>query len=119
MSTNPTNTQVPPEIEKIRNKLVHQLDLEHLSREDQAEVIAKLSTIILDRTAIALVSQLPEEIMDHVNTLLESGQTDAVEAIFLKHIERDKIDKIVNTVIGDTIADFKRLNSENAQKQTN
>ncbi len=116
MDTNSINTQAPPEVKEIRNKLVEQLDLTHLSREEQAEIITKLSTIILDRIAIALVSQLPEEIMDHVNTLLESGQSEAVEVIFLKHIERDKIDKIANTVIGDTIADFKRLNAEGTQR---
>ena len=108
--------QIPPELAKIHGQLVAQLELEHLEREEQAEIISKLSTIILDRTAIALASQLPEESMEHVNTLLESGQIDAVEAIFIKHIDPDKINKISNTVIHDTIADFRRLNEQSSKK---
>jgi SNF2 family DNA or RNA helicase len=108
------NTQATmPTAQELRDKLVSELELEHLTNEEQARVISELSTIILDRLTIALISKLPEDIITHVDTLLESGQTDAVTAIIQKHVKN--IEEISNAVIYDTVAQFKAMSEQQPQ----
>ncbi|MCD5384655.1 MAG: hypothetical protein LRZ97_01940 [Candidatus Pacebacteria bacterium] len=99
---------------QIKARLVEDLDISHLSSEEQAKIITKMSTLILDRLTITLMAKLPKDVMPHVDTLLESGQSEAVQAIITKHVKN--IDVIANTVIFDTLAEYKAMN-ENSNNE--
>ncbi len=101
MLTNPLD---PQQIKQILSK---KLDIEHLNNEEQAEIILKFSSIILDRLTIELFGRLPKEILPHVKTLSDNKQIGALQAILNKHIK--DISYITEKVFAETLGEFDAL----------
>ncbi len=103
-----------PTIEQIKETLVQELGVEHLTPTEQDDIITQMSTVILDRITIAMVAELPQSEMTRVDTLLEAGQVDAVQSILTKHVPNAQAlaDKIINETIGEYHATIEGLTED-------
>jgi Mg/Co/Ni transporter MgtE len=99
---------VQPTNEEIRSRLLNDLTIEHLTKEEQDDIITQMSALLIDRITLALLSKLPKDELDRVNTLLQAHQDTAVRATLLKYIPDP--DTIIERIIAETISEYHTLN---------
>jgi len=99
--------QQTPTLEQIKEKLVDELNISHLTEQEQGEVITQMSTLLLDRITMAIVGELPQTEMARVDKLLEANQTDAVQAIITKHVPNAA--DIAEIVIAETMGEYSAI----------
>jgi len=99
---------------QIKEKLAQELNISHLSPEEQGEIITQMSTVLLDRITIAMVAELPMSQMARIDSLLEAGQTEAVQALLLKNVP--SASEIADRVILETVGEYHALISNKAQE---
>jgi hypothetical protein len=61
----------------VRAQIVQQLNMSHLSEEEQSKIIEKLATALLRRATIALMEKMSEEQLQKMDELMQSQQVDA------------------------------------------
>ena len=65
--------------EEIRARLIVELELQDAPEAEQNEIIGNLSSILIDRAMLAIMTLLPKEEFDRFSALLEEGKTAEVE----------------------------------------
>lgn len=96
--------------ENIRERLTQELSIAHLPESEQNTIITSMSTLLLDRITLALLSRLPREEVQRMDTLLTAGQTEAVTAMALKLVPNAT--QLIETVITDTMAEYHTLTQQ-------
>jgi hypothetical protein len=93
-----------PTPDQIKAKIANELHISHLSPDEQTTLIQEMSTILLDRITMAVISALPQDTMAQVDKLLEANQGTAVEALLRKHVP--EAPSIASAVIAETLAEY-------------
>ena len=107
------NQQTLPTQTEIKERLVKELNVAHLAKEEQDDVITKMSTVLLDRITMAVVSQLPKEDMARIDTLMKNGQNDAVHALITQRVP--EIKDIVELTIAQTLGQYQSILNNTTQ----
>ncbi len=93
--------------QQITERLSRDLNIQHLSPQEQKEIITQMSTVLLDRITIALIAELPQTEMSRIDMLLEHDQTEAVQALLAKNIPNSN--EVAEEVINTTLKEFEEL----------
>ncbi len=102
-----------PTKEKIVALLANELNISHLSKQEQQDIITQMSTVILDRISLALIAELPQPEMARIDNLLGSGQIKAVQALLTKDIPN--AGKIAESVIAETMGEYHTIIAQQEQ----
>ncbi len=107
------NQQALPTQTEIKERLIKELNIAHLTKEEQDDIITKMSTILLDKITMAIVSQLPKEDMARVDTFMKNGQNDAVHALISQKVP--EIKDIVELTIAQTMGQYQSILNNTTQ----
>lgn len=104
------NTLTPQEIEL---KIAQTLSIEHLGEDERTALITHMSTILLDRITLALLSEVPDADMQRINTLLDAGQESVAQSLLLKLVPHAPtiIEEIIATTIHEYNSELAKINN--------
>jgi len=103
------NTNIPTK-EQLQERFAQELDIEHLTKDEQEEILKELSKIIVERITMELMLLLPTEEFKKVDALVQTEQTADVQAIINKHIP--DAPAIIEQVVIRALAEFKALSQK-------
>ncbi len=101
--------------QELKDQIIKELQIEHLTPEQQQRIISELSEIILQRITSLALAKVPESEMAQLDSLLEQGNQDTVSER-LKQLVPD-IEQIAQTVTQEAIEEFRALTASQGQEQ--
>ncbi len=93
--------------EEVQAKIATELEITHLSQEEQEEIINTLAEAMLERATVIIMAKMPEGEFENVDALIEAGQTEEVQNKILQLVP--DAPQIVDKVLKDGVAEYKQL----------
>lgn len=100
----------PIDIEGLRAKIVAELNIGHLSAEEQEQVIGKVSEVLLKRATLALMQRIPADTLDELDRLTDAGDNAAIQKLVAEHVP--DAEAVVTQAAQEGLAEHKRLVAE-------
>ena len=93
-----------------RTKLVAELNIGHLTEDEQTQILDRLGEVLTKRVMAKVLTMLPENEQQHLTTLIDAGQEEAAEALMNKFVP--DLGKVVQDEVLAGIEEHKRLVNE-------
>lgn len=110
------NSVVALRAEELRAQIIAELSLEHLSEEEQNQIIESLGEVLLERATYEVLERIPEEKMDELDALGEHGSDTLLQEKIREYVPN--IEEVVAQAVKDGIAEHKRLVAEQMEQGT-
>ena len=93
--------------QEVKAELIQELNLADVDKEEREKIIDELMEIVMERVAVAVLSKVPKEEYNTIDSMLDGGDTD-------KLVNRLKVlvpdaDKVAKGVISQSLNEFKEL----------
>ena len=88
----------------LQHAIAAELGIENLSSEEQQEVVARMSGVLLKAATIAVLEALPEEKRQAFMDLAEAGDQEGIKAYLAKELPESE--NIVRTAIAEEVRRF-------------
>jgi ATP phosphoribosyltransferase len=108
-------TQLNPE--DIRATIVAELAIDHLTTEEQDQIVEALGEVLLERATYEVMRQIPEHEYEALDSLTEQGRDEDMQAIIRKYVP--EVEAVVAQAVQDGIAEHKRLVMEEVESRMN
>lgn len=93
--------------EDLRSQLIDSLGLTNLPQAEQEEMLHKISSAVMARVSISIMSRLTEEQIDESNKLMDIGDADGLRRYM--HNTIPAFDEFVQTETSRAIVDYQKL----------
>jgi len=93
------------ELADIHKAIAGELHLEHLSEEEQSQVIEAVGTMLYQRVLARVFSELPADQHTKLQQLIEADLENEITALISKYLPN--IDEVVNTELTNALAEYK------------
>lgn len=93
--------------EELRQIILKDLEIGHLSSDDQDKILEKLGENIIKRITLAILENLSEEARPEFDIISENGNQEKLQE-FLK-LQIPNIEKLIQKTIQFTINEFKKM----------
>jgi len=101
-------------MQELREKIINELNLGHLNAEEQSQIIDQLGAMLVERATMVLLSKVPPEEVEKVDTLLANNQQQEAQALIEMHVPNAQ--EIMMRAVQDGIEEHKRRVAEMATK---
>jgi ATP phosphoribosyltransferase len=109
----PAGTQLNPE--DIRATIVTELQIDHLSEDEQNQIVEALGEVLLERATYEVMRNIPESEYETLDKLTEEGRDEDMQAIIRKYVPN--VEAVVAQAVQDGIAEHKRLVMEEVESR--
>lgn len=100
----------PIDIEELQKRIVAELNIGHLSAEEQQQVIGKVSEVLLKRATLALMQRIPAEKLDELDRLTAAKDDDGIRKLVAENVP--DAEAVVTQAAKEGLAEHKRLVAE-------
>ena len=94
----------------IHARIVAELQIDHLSQEEQDQIVEALGEVLLERATYEVMRVIPESEYETLDRLTAEGREEDMQAIIKRYVPN--VEQIVAQAVQDGIAEHKRLVSE-------
>lgn len=101
--------------QELREKIITELNLGHLTADEQTQIIDQLGGVLMERATVALLSKLPAGEVDKVDQLLANNQQQEAQAVIEQHVPN--VQEVVAQALQEGIEEHKRRVAELAAAQ--
>jgi ATP phosphoribosyltransferase len=99
---------------EIRTRIIEDLDLAHLSKDEQDQVIEALGEVLLERATYEIMRRIPDEDLEALDALAEDGTDEAMQEAIKKHVP--DVEQVVMNAVREGIEEHKRLVAEEMER---
>lgn len=114
MATTQT-TSFPINPDEIRARIIADLELAHLTKDEQDQIIEALGEVLLERATYEVMSRIPEDALESLDALAESSTDDAMQAAIKKYVP--DVEEVVMRAVSEGIEEHKRLVAQEVEKE--
>lgn len=100
----------------VRAMMIAELQIDHLSPDEQDTIINALGEMLLERATYAVMSMVPDSEYALLDTYAEQGDDTSLQAHISKFVPN--VEQVVASAVRDGIAEHKRLVAEEVAKQS-
>lgn len=101
--------------EELRKRIIAELNIGHLTNEEQETVINKVSEVLMKRATLEVMRRIPEDQLDELDKLTEAEDGAGIQKLVAKYVPN--VEEVVTQAAKDGLAEHKRLVTELAAKQ--
>jgi ATP phosphoribosyltransferase len=94
----------------IHARIVAELEIDHLTTEEQDQIVQALGEVLLERATYEVMKLIPEHEYETLDTFAEEGKDGDMQELIKKYV--GNIENIVAQAVQDGIAEHKRLVAE-------
>lgn len=99
-----------PNIDEQLKSLINELNIGHLSEDEQGQILEALGDIALKRVLVTVFDRVPENVRDPLADMIEKDDQEGIQKIFAEHVP--DIADIVAAALQTTVEEHKRLVGE-------
>lgn len=99
-----------PNIDEQLKSLVNELNIGHLTEEEQGQILEALGDIALKRVLVTVFDRVPENLRDTLADLIEKDDQEGIQKVFAEHVP--DIADVVAAALQTTVEEHKRLVGE-------
>jgi ATP phosphoribosyltransferase len=96
-------------------RIVEELHIEHLTTEEQNQIVEALGEVLLERATYEVMRNIPESEYETLDKLTEEGRDEDMQAIIRKYVPN--VEAVVAQAVQDGIAEHKRLVMEEVESR--
>jgi ATP phosphoribosyltransferase len=104
---------VPLNPAEVRDRIVSELQIGHLAREEQDQIVEALGEVLLERATYEVMRRIPESEFERLDQMTESGDDEGIQKVIRTHVPN--VEEVVGQAVQDGIAEHKRLVAEEVQ----
>ena len=108
-------TVAPIDKEELRKRIVAELNIGHLTDDEQEKVINKVSEVLMKRATLEVMRRIPEDQLDELDKLTEAEDGAGIQKLGAKYVPN--VEEVVTQAAKDGLAEHKRLVTELVAKQ--
>lgn len=101
--------------EELRTKIVQELNLGHLSPQEQDAIIGQLGDVLMERATMTLLSKLPSQEVEKVDQLLAGNMHQEAQALIEKYVPNTQ--EVIAQAVHEGIEEHKRRVNEAMAEQ--
>jgi Protein of unknown function (DUF5663) len=94
----------------VRGRIVAELEIDHLTQEEQDQIVEALGEVLLERATFEVMRLIPESEYETLDELTEAGRDEDMQAIIRKYVPN--VEEVVAQAVQDGIDEHKRLVAE-------
>ena len=99
-----------PDMNDLRERIIAELNIGHLTADEQEKVINAVGQVLLKRATLAVMDKMPKDTLDELDRLADTGDEAGIQALVKKHVPN--AEEIVTEAAREGIAEHKRLVTE-------
>jgi hypothetical protein len=112
-ATHPPFITIDPDA--LRTQIIVELSLEHLSEEEQNEIIDSLGEVLLERATFEVMEMIPEDQMEVLDGLADTGTDLDIQNKIREFVPN--VEEVIANAVREGIAEHKALVAEEMQKE--
>jgi hypothetical protein len=99
----------------VRRQIIQELDISHLTKEEQHDVINALGEVLLERATYEVMSLVPEDVLKELDALAVAKDYAAIQEKIRATVPN--IDEVVKQAVHEGIREHVRLVKEEVSKR--